>query len=57
MKKKYWAVLLLILALAALDWYIQAPDSRSRQLTSVIEAQASAKQKSYPHKFWVMKVS
>ena len=57
MKKKFWAVLLLILTLAALDWYIQAPDSRSRQLTSVIEAQAGAKQKSYPYKFWVMKVS
>lgn len=56
MKKKYWAVLVL-LALVALDWYIRAPDSRSRQLTSVIEAQASAKQKSYPYKFRVMKVS
>ncbi len=57
MKKIYWSVLILLLALVALDWYIQAPDSRSRQLTSMIEAQAGAKQKGYPYKFWVMKVS
>ena len=57
MKKKYWAILILLLALVALDWYIQAPDSRSRQLTSVIATQASAKLKSYPYQFWVMKVS
>lgn len=56
MKKRYWAILALLL-LVGLDWYIRAPDSRSRQLTSAIEAQASAKLKNYPYKFHVMKVS
>ena len=56
MKKRYWA-LLALLFLVALDWYIRAPDARSRQLTSVIEAQASAKLKNYPYKFWVMQVN
>ena len=55
MKKRYWA-LLVLLFLVALDWYIRAPDSRSRQLTGVIEAQASVKLKSYPYKFRVMSV-
>lgn len=55
MKKKYWAILLIVF-LVWLDWYIRAPDSRSRQLTSVIEAQASDKLKSYPYKFWVVRV-
>jgi hypothetical protein len=54
-KKSYWVVVILLF-LAGLDWYIQAPDSRSRQLTAVIEAQGSPKLKSYPYKFWVMKV-
>ena len=56
MKKRYWAILVL-LSLVGLDWYIRAPDSRSRQLTSAIEAQASAKLKSYPYQFRVMKVN
>ena len=41
MQKKYW-VLLILLFLVGLDWYIRAPDSRSRQLTGAIETQASA---------------
>lgn len=49
--------MLVLLFLVALDWYIRAPDSRSRQLTSAIETQASAKLKSYPYKFHVMKVN
>lgn len=55
MKKRYWA-LLVLLFLVGLDWYIRAPDSRSRQLSSIIEAQASAQLKSYPYKFRVMSV-
>lgn len=55
MKKKYWAVLLIVF-LVWLDWYIRAPDSRSRQLTTVIETQGSDKLKSYPYKFWVVRV-
>ena len=56
MKRRYWAILVLLL-LIGLDWYIRAPDSRSRELTAAIEAQASAKLKSYPYTFWVMKVN
>lgn len=56
MKKRYWALLALIV-IVGLDWYIRTPDSRSRQLTASVEAQASAKLKSYPYKFRVMKVT
>jgi len=56
LKKTYWVIVILVL-LAGLDWYIQAPDSRSRELTRAIEAQASPKLKNYPYKFWVMKVN
>jgi hypothetical protein len=56
-KKRYWAILVLLL-LIGLDWYIRAPDSRSRELTAAIEAQASAilnlpGLKSYPYSFLV----
>lgn len=53
MKKRYWAIVV-VLFLVGLDWYIRAPDSRSRELTAAIEAQASAKLKSYPYSFLVM---
>ena len=56
MKKRYWAVIMLLF-LVGLDWYIRAPDSRSRQLTGAIEAQSSAQLKSYPYTFRVMSVS
>ena len=55
MKKRYWAIFVLLF-LVGLDWYIRAPDSRSRQLTDAIEARASVKLKSYPYKFQVMNV-
>ncbi len=55
MKNRYWA-LLVLLFLVGVDWYIRAPDSRSRQLTDAIAEQASAKLKNYPYKFRVMKV-
>lgn len=55
MKKRYWAMLALLF-LVGLDWYIRAPDARSRQLTRAIEAQAGASLKSYPYRFHVMKV-
>ena len=56
MKKVYWVVVLLVF-LAGLDWFIQAPDARSRELSAIIEAQASPKLKAYPYKFRVMKVN
>ena len=55
MKTRYWVILILAF-LVGLDWYIRAPDSRSRELSAVIEQQASAKLKAYPYRFWVMKV-
>lgn len=56
MKKPYWIVLVVVF-LVGLDWYIRAPDGRSRQLTSAIETQGSAELKSYPYKFKVLKIS
>jgi len=55
MKKRYWAILVLLF-LVGLDWFIRVPDSRSRQLTAAIEAQASTNLKNYTYRFWVMKV-
>jgi hypothetical protein len=55
MKMRYWIVIVL-LSLVVADWVIRAPDSRSRQLSGAIEAQASAKLKIYPYKFRVLKV-
>ncbi|MER2622474.1 MAG: hypothetical protein ABTS22_00870 [Accumulibacter sp.] len=56
MKKRYWAILVIVF-LVGLDWAIRAPDSRSRQLTALIEEHASAKLKAYPYQFRVIKVS
>jgi len=55
MKKQYW-IILVIVFLVGLDWYIRAPDGRSRQLTSAIESQAGDELKNYPYKFHVIKV-
>lgn len=55
MKKKYWLILV-VLFLVWLDWYIRAPDARSRELTQAIASQGSEKLKSYPYQFWVVKV-
>lgn len=55
MKKRYWIIPLLAF-LVGLDWYIRAPDSAARKLSSAIESQGSAKLKAYPYKFWVIKV-
>jgi hypothetical protein len=55
-KRRYWIIIILLL-LGGLDWVIRAPDSRSRQLTAVIAAQGSAKLKSYPYQFRILKVT
>lgn len=55
MQRKYW-IILIVVALIGLDWYIRAPDARSRQLTAAIESQASPKLKDYPYKFRVLRV-
>ena len=56
MKRGYW-VLLIITFLVGLDWYIRAPDSRSRELSQAVEAQAGPELKNYPYKFKVLKVA
>ena len=55
-KKSYWIVLVLLF-LVGLDWYIRAPDARSRQLSQAIATQASQELKDYPYQFKVFKVS
>ena len=55
LKKIYWVVAVLAF-LYGIDWYIQAPDSRSRELTAAIEVKGSPKLKAYPYKFRVMRV-
>ncbi|HEX5392491.1 MAG TPA: hypothetical protein VFW68_04380 [Rhodocyclaceae bacterium] len=55
MRKRYWALLALV-AIIALDWFIQAPDGRSRSMTNAIKQTASPELKKYPYKFWVMRV-
>lgn len=56
MKRRYWVILTLIF-LVWLDWYIRAPDSRSREMTSVIATQAGKELKSYPYQFKVLKIA
>lgn len=46
----------MLLFLVALDWHIRAPDSRSRQLTSAIEAPGNAWLNSYPYHYRVLHV-
>lgn len=54
---KTWQWLLLVLALiVALDWIIQRPDSRSRELNEVLHAKASDSLKNYPYPFRVLRV-
>lgn len=54
---KTWQWLLLALVLVvALDWIIQRPDSRTRDLNEVLHAQASDSLKNYPYPFRVLRV-
>lgn len=55
MKKSYW-IILIIIFLVGLDWYIRAPDSRSRQMTGIIETQGSTELKEYPYRFHVTNI-
>lgn len=54
--KKYWVIAILAF-LVGLDWYIRAPDARSRELTRIIQARATDKLKAYPYQFQVVKVT
>ena len=55
MKRKYW-VLLTLVFLVWLDWYIRAPDARSRDLSKVIAQQGSEQLRQYPYQFHVLRV-
>ena len=55
MKSWQWAFLVLAL-LVTLDWAIRRPDGRTRELNSVIEAQASEQLRNYPYPFHVLRV-
>jgi len=50
-----WALLLVAL-LVALDWLIQRPDARTRQLNEVLATQASTQLRDYPYQFRVLRV-
>lgn len=50
-----WALLLVAL-LVALDWLIQRPDARTRQLNEVLATQASPQLRDYPYQFRVLRV-
>ena len=54
-KSWQWALLALAL-LVALDWAIRPADGRTRELNSVLEAQASPQLKNYPYPFHVLRV-
>lgn len=54
-KSWQWALLVITLLLT-LDWVIQRPDSRTRELNDIIAMQASQKLKEYPYKFHVLRV-
>ena len=54
---KSWQWVLIVLALlVALDWAIRRPDPRTRELNAILETQASARLKSYPYPFHVVRV-
>jgi len=50
-----WIALALVLAFVV-DWFIQRPDARARELNAAIAAQASDHLKRYPYPFRVIRV-
>ncbi len=56
-KLKVWQWLLVFLVAAWLiDWVIQRPDSRTRELNAAIAAEGSEALKNYPYPFHVLRV-
>jgi hypothetical protein len=54
---KFWQWALIVVALLfTIDWVIQRPDPRTRELNDILVAQASQKLKDYPYKFHVIRV-
>lgn len=54
-KSWQWVAIVLVL-LVAIDWAIQRPDQRTRELNRALESQASQKLKDYPYQFRVFRV-
>ena len=54
-KSWHWLLIVIVL-LVALDWAIQRPDPKTRELNDILIAQASQKLKDYPYKFQVIRV-
>lgn len=52
----HWLIILVALGFAA-DWLIQRPDSRTREVSAAIEAQASEALRNYPYPFRVVRVT
>lgn len=56
-KIKTWQWIVLVVALLALlNWILQRPDSRSRELNDLIRSQGSQLLKDYPYQFHVLRV-
>jgi len=56
-KLKAWQwILIFAVAAYVLDWFIQRPDSRTRELNDAIATEASDALKQYPYSFHVLRV-
>lgn len=55
MKTWHWVVAAIV-AVVVLDWVIQRPDPKVRELNSALETHASAEMQAYPYKFHVLRV-
>lgn len=55
LKAWQWIALGLTCVLA-LDWFVQRPDARARQLNDAIESRASPQLKNYPYRFRVLRM-
>lgn len=51
-----WLAILAVLAFAV-DWLVQRPDSRAREINAVIETRGSDALRHYPYRFRVLRVS
>jgi hypothetical protein len=54
-KSWQWIVIVLV-ALGVLDWAIQRPDPRTRELNDILQREASPRLKDYPYQFRVLRV-
>ncbi|MCH2219239.1 MAG: hypothetical protein MK097_02785 [Dechloromonas sp.] len=54
--KSWQWILMAIALLAAIDWVIQRPDPRTRELNQALVTQASQKLRDYPYPFHVIRV-